>query len=290
MCSVDAGTDMKDAQVGVVLVTHNSSAWLRETLDSIANQTLLPSQVHVVDDHSQDETLSIIDTWKKEFAPRGIEVAVSSSTCSDANIKTRIARNFAQGLRQLASMEFVALGDHDDVWLPQRITTHVDIMQAHPATVLLAGNGYIGDSQDTLFEVFGVPLDLNQWHPQRVLAHSLRYSVATGGASMLRPRGVVDSGFSVPPRGWLHDRWWSLLAAAQGGLRTSADPVIRYRQSDAQVVGVSRGRQNARLLSRIGALESADISRIKALHALKPIAAPELQRQLSWGPLLKAML
>ena len=50
-------------KVSVALATHNGEPWLREQLESLARQTLLPCELVVSDDHSSDRTLSVVETF-----------------------------------------------------------------------------------------------------------------------------------------------------------------------------------------------------------------------------------
>lgn len=107
---------------------------------------------------------------------------------------------------------------------------------------------------------------------------------------MVRPRVLAATPSFMPPHGWLHDRWWSIMAAAHGRLQASSEPVIHYRLSEDQSVGLSRGRQATRGLPRLRLLNGSDLGKVMALHSLKAEAAPELQAEFSWGRLLKTLL
>ena len=76
----------------------------------------------------------------------------------------------------------------------------------------------------------------------------LRKSVATGGASAVRPAAFADV---VIPAGWLHDRWWSLVAAAREELLVDDTIVLDYRVSSAQEVGLDTGHQGQAVLGRM---------------------------------------
>ena len=276
--------------VGVVLTTHNSSDHIDATLASIADQTLLPTQVLVVDDHSTDGTVPLVLSWARRLQAQGVELSVQGSTANDDNPEKRIGRNFTQGLRALADLDLVALGDHDDVWFPQRVEEQVSLMTADPGAVMLASNGVIEGLDSTLFEAFDVPSSLEVDSPREVLRFTIRHSVATGGASMVRPGSLLRSGVLAPPGDWLHDRWWSLVAATQAGLRVSFNPVLNYRVGPDQAVGLSRGRQTSRGISRWRSAHIHDLARVRALHRLKAIANPDVQRELRWDRLLRSVL
>lgn len=279
---------MSASRIGVVLVTHNSSRWISSTLESIAGQTVQPTKVLIVDDHSVDDTIRIVNHWTEALDRSRIVVQVVTSTDSNADTRTRIARNFAQGVLAIQDLDLVALGDHDDVWLPERLELQSGLMRDEGAT-FLASNGVIENSSDTLFRAFDIPADFSKWNGASKLRHVIRHSVATGGASMLRLGALTRSPNFIPPLGWLHDRWWSIVAAAHGGLQVSDKPVIRYHLSPHQSVGLNRGRQEIRGVARLRSVNSSDVCRLVAVHSLKGEAAPELRKELSWGRLLKTL-
>jgi len=275
--------------IGVVVVTHNSAPWLPETLESISQQTHLPDRVAIVDDHSTDATGDLVDQWVASVQQVGISVKWAASTSVEEEPRTRIARNFAQGVGTLSGMDFVALADHDDVWLPRRLEVQTALMSEQRLSYL-ASDGITEGDPGTLFEAFDVPVSCEGWESRALLRHVLRHSVATGSASMIRPEELLRSGSFVPPRGWLHDRWWSILAATRGTLRISREPVIQYRISPGQSVGLDRGRQRTKGFGRFRSVKASDVGRLSALHDLKKQAAPELQGELTWGRLLKTLL
>lgn len=276
-------------RIGVALVTANGGAWIAEVLGSIAQQDLQPSRLVIVDDHSTDGTLTQIDQVLPEFVARGVEVRVEASACTSQDVRTRIARNFTQAVRGCQDLDFVALSDQDDVWLPERLSVHMERMHEFPAVEFLAGNGDLS-SEGTLFGEFEVPGTFNTWPPARQLSHVLRNSVATGGASMLRTGKWMNSSSFTPPKGWLHDRWWSILAASHAAFAIDPTPVITYRVHDNQQVGIDRGRQAAAGRSRLAAVGTSDLTKFRQLHALRTQAAREVQGELTVTSLVRTLL
>ena len=51
----------------IVIPAHNEEKFIRITLDSIVKQTLLPTEVVVVNDHSTDKTKEIIESYVTDF-------------------------------------------------------------------------------------------------------------------------------------------------------------------------------------------------------------------------------
>ena len=242
-------------------------AFLNETLASIEPQLSEVSAIHVVDDFSDDDTEIALSQWIRHVRTKGLDAHVRPSTSRARNLHTRTAQNFTQAARTLRSMDLIALADHDDCWLPNRLTHQAATFSQHPQALMLASNGNLMGDEATLFDVFDVPKDLNDHPCQQIARHVIRYSVATGSASMIR-RDLLRQPQGIPPRGWLHDRWWSLVAASRCGLRVDRAPVIDYRVSLDQQIGVNRGRQAATGLSRLTASRLGDIARLRDLMSL----------------------
>jgi hypothetical protein len=108
------------------------------------------------------------------------------------------------------------------------------------------------------------------------MAYVLRRSVATGGASVLRPSRFPSLDV---PEGWLHDRWWSLVATAMDGMLIDTASVIGYRVQDHQQVGLDTGGQqggSVRRLRTLVATGGSSMAKYRDLHRiLRPLAANE---------------
>ena len=93
--------------VSVVIPCYNAAPFLRETLDSVLNQTCPALEVIVVDDGSTDDSAAI--AWSYGPPVRVIQ---------QENQGESVARN--RGMDE-AQGEWVALLDADDRWLPQKL-------------------------------------------------------------------------------------------------------------------------------------------------------------------------
>lgn len=237
------------SRVAAVLVTHNAASWLDITLNSIVAQTRPPDAIVVVDDRSTDDTTAIL-------ASHGINALTATTRLSDG--VSRIAANFLQGVRTCADYDLVALGDHDDRWHPDRIAHQAALLGSRPDALMVASDGATVDAGGvplggTMRDAFPVAVDWAAISPADRMRYVLRHSIATGGASMIRPGAFPD--LSVPP-GWLHDRWWSLVATARDGMLVDDRAVIDYRVHGAQQVGLDAAAQALGPVGRVVALIS----------------------------------
>jgi alpha-1,3-rhamnosyltransferase len=96
----------------VVVVTYNSARFVRDTLESIRQQTLPSIELIVTDDHSSDETVRICEEWLREHGDRFVATRVVTAATN-----TGIAPNCNRGLRA-ARGTWIKLLAGDDLLVP----------------------------------------------------------------------------------------------------------------------------------------------------------------------------
>lgn len=273
-----------------LIVTSNSAQWIEQTLASIVGQEHQPDAIVVIDDNSTDATRSIV------HALLGGRASVYRATSRAEDVTTRIAHNFHQGIRACLKYDIVILGDHDDLWYPTRVGHQVQQLAMRPEIAMLTSDGTLinasNESLDgTLRATFPVPGDWNHLRPAEQMRYAVRHSIATGGASALRPTAFTD--LTIPP-GWLHDRWWSLVSTARREMMIDTELVIDYRVIETQEVGLSRGRQDDSRVKRLTSAITAGpevLAKLRDLHGrLGPLATDDaIIESLSWAGLLRAL-
>jgi hypothetical protein len=108
--------------ISVVIPAFNAARFIESALESVARQTVLPLEIIVVDDGSEDETASIAATHRVRIlsVPHG-GLAVARNRGIDA-----------------ASCEWVALLDADDRWHPRKLELQWDLAERAPDLDLVA--------------------------------------------------------------------------------------------------------------------------------------------------------
>lgn len=104
--------------VSVVIPAYNAARTLGRALDSVLNQTLPPYEIIVVDDGSRDATRQVIEAYAGRVRYVFQENAGASA-----------ARNNGCAL---ATGEFLAFLDSDDVWHPAKLERQVAALIKHP--------------------------------------------------------------------------------------------------------------------------------------------------------------
>jgi glycosyltransferase involved in cell wall biosynthesis len=111
---------MDNPTVSVIIPTFNAESFLAETIQSVLDQTYTNFELIIVDDASTDQTEKIV----QEFDDPRIQFIQH-----EKNLGADIARH--NGL-QNSSGEIITYWDHDDLFHPENIQTHVTYLESHP--------------------------------------------------------------------------------------------------------------------------------------------------------------
>ena len=65
-------------KISVIVLTYNHEKYVAEALDSVLNQPSLPDEIVISDDFSTDNTVKILESYKKRF-PELIKIFVNVS-------------------------------------------------------------------------------------------------------------------------------------------------------------------------------------------------------------------
>ena len=111
-----------ELSVSVVIPVYNGAIYLGEAIDSIIQQTYLPSEIVVVDDGSTDGSGDLI----QQIA---FNVPIQIRYVYQTNQGVGVARN--KGVN-IASGSWVAFLDQDDIWLPTKLARQVEVIERQP--------------------------------------------------------------------------------------------------------------------------------------------------------------
>ncbi len=84
----------------IIIPAHNEAAYIAKTLESLANQSLLPKQVMVVNDNSRDNTQAIVESFSKKHS----WITLINATSSNEHLPgSKIINAFYKGYETLDS-------------------------------------------------------------------------------------------------------------------------------------------------------------------------------------------
>lgn len=218
------------------MCTCNGEAYLKEQLDSFLAQTLLPDELIVCDDASTDNTVGILESFRKT-APFPVTIFVNEN-------RLRVCKNFEKAVEN-CSGDIIVLSDQDDIWLPAKIATLTEAFEKNP------GCGYVFSNADLINEQ-GQPIGQDLWKnigfDRRkqarysagdqisvmlqwfTLAYGMTMAFRAAFKSQLRP---FECRFFLAG---VHDTWISLYLTAIGAYGVAVPcSLVKYRQHPKQL-------------------------------------------------------
>jgi glycosyltransferase involved in cell wall biosynthesis len=200
--------------ISVIIPVYNGEETIKKTIESVLNQTFNDFEIIIIDDGSQDSTLAVIDniqdSRKKVFSYPNAGVSES--------------RN--RGLK-LATGEYIAFLDADDLWTPDKLEAQLKALQENPkAAVAYSWSDWIDESGQFLRSGGHITVNGNAY--EKLL---LRDFIESGSNPLIRRQALDEVGgfeFSVThAEDW--DMW--LRLAARYEFVAVPSPQILYRVS-----------------------------------------------------------
>lgn len=150
--------------IEIALATFNGSDYIEELLESLSNQTMLPSRLRVRDDCSTDGTLKILFEWSTKHPE--IETIVEQNS---KNLGWRA--NFHK-LIESCTLDYIFLADQDDIWLPHKIEQMSEALEQNDDIYVLTSNVYPFSTNAQLVHIC-LPKDQNdntlvKWDPKLI--------------------------------------------------------------------------------------------------------------------------
>ena len=223
--------------ISIAMATYNGAKYISDQLETLARQSLPPTELVVTDDGSTDGTLSILEAFSA-VAPFPVRVFRNAT-------RLGYEENFLKAA-SLCTGDLIAFCDQDDLWMEQKLS----LCSKYFADPTIEGVVHTG-------QILRDSGERGRFHPYFPRTRVLQpgefdpFAESPGFAIIFR-RNLLDLADSEGRHIRLksHDHWCWLLASSAGRVVTVADVLVLYRQHDANVFGVPTART---LLTKIRA-------------------------------------
>jgi glycosyltransferase involved in cell wall biosynthesis len=220
-------------RISVAMATYNGEKHIREQLDSIARQDLLPLELVVTDDGSTDATLQIVGDFARDAA---FPVRVFRN-----ETRLRFADNFLKAA-SLCEGDLIAFCDQDDIWMEKKLSICSEFLADERVLLAIHSAQTITQAGSRGFRYPDFPttkaLNVNTCDP---------FSNRPGFAMVFRKALLNLSDSSQrPSRLYGHDHFVWFLATCTGKIVTIADVLAQYRQHDGNIYGATQPRSFVR--------------------------------------------
>lgn len=126
---------MNNPKISVVMPVYNSEKYLRESIESILNQTFRDFELIIIDDCSTDNSIKIVESYNDK------RIKIFQN---EKNIGTVKTRNI--GLKK-AKGKYIAVMDSDDISLPDRFDYQLTYLVFNPHIFLVGSSAIFIDDK-----------------------------------------------------------------------------------------------------------------------------------------------
>ena len=208
--------------------TYNGGKYLREQLDSIYAQTLLPDEVVVVDDCSTDDTIEILEEYRVKYGLKYFR--------NEHNLGYN--KNFEKAIT-LCSGDYIALSDQDDIWLPSKIEKCYNVLKDIDADTPSLVSCFSSTNKEIL--------DSNKQTTKGVIGswkHNLsRYT--SQGCTLMFNKKLLE--FIIPfHSGIMYDAYIGYIASLLGNRFYIGDELMYYRIHDNNSFSANKSSKKER--------------------------------------------
>lgn len=219
--------------LSIALCTYNGSRFLREQLQSLADQTLQPFEVVICDDCSLDNTISII----QEFS----NVLNIKTFVNDFSLK--VTKNFEKAI-SLCSGDIILMCDQDDVWHADKLAKIQSCFQEKPSQlVVFCDADLVNESGQSLGKNFWSIVRFHQPQIQEFKQGNAVEILLAGNRSagcMMAFRKELRTTIIPFPTHiplMIHDNWITIVAAMLDKIGLIEEQLNFYRQHSFQQIG-----------------------------------------------------
>ena len=206
---------------------------MREQLQSLADQTLLPFEVVITDDCSTDNTFEIIQEFSKTLNIKYFQ--------NENPLK--VTKNFEKAI-SLCTGDIILMCDQDDLWHADKLAKIHAHFQENLKSLAVFSDAELVDEQ-------GVSLGKNFWSAVRFqevqrnewkTGHSVEILLAgnrSAGCMMAFRKKLKEVILPFPTHipEMIHDNWITMVAAMLDEMGMIEEKLVSYRQHSFQQIG-----------------------------------------------------
>ncbi|GKU31641.1 glycosyltransferase [Clostridium folliculivorans] len=224
--------------VTILMSTYNGSKYLEQQIQSIMNQDIGINNINILirDDNSKDDTNTIL----KRFENQNNNINVINGE----NLGP--AYSFWELIRKVdLESDYYAFSDQDDIWLPDKISSAIKVVQSYEEPVLYYCNALYVDKSGQSLERYALNKENHLSVP------TLMAGVTALGCTMIFNKSAMKIFKAAQLTGIeMHDRTCYIIMYLIGKIVYDKTYHIHYRQHDNNVIGNSENKSLKRIMKR----------------------------------------
>lgn len=114
---------MKSLSISIAMCSYNGAQFIKDQLDSLAAQKLMPDEMVICDDGSNDGTVEAIERFIPK-APFPTRLVVNKKNMG-------VTSNYEQAMA-MCKGDVIAFADQDDIWRPEKLQRFAAAFEQRP--------------------------------------------------------------------------------------------------------------------------------------------------------------
>lgn len=217
------------AQIAIIMATYNGEEYIREQMDSILKNHFQDFELHIYDDGSKDNTVSILEEYERNYPGK---------IFAHKNERNRgVIRNFLCAAQEMDA-DYYMFSDQDDYWLPDKIEKTFNKMketEQGKTPVVVFGDAKVVDKD--LKEICPSFHKHSNLDVTKLDLVHLAMENKLIGCTIMFNRGLKEKLTEFPKEIRMHDWWVGLVGAALGKVAYVDEPLLLYRQHGTNTLG-----------------------------------------------------
>jgi len=212
-------------KVSVCIASYNGEKYIKEQIISILSQLGKEDEIIISDDSSSDNTIQIIESINDS------RIILLKHQTFHSHVY-----NFENALKH-AKGEYLFLSDQDDVWVPHKLETMLNLLENHD--LVLSDAVMVNETMQELDESF---FSFN--HSSKGILKNL-YKNSYLGCCMGFNRHILNIALPFPKDINMHDWWIGLIGEIYGDVCFNDEKLIKYRRHEDVLTPIDRKSSNS---------------------------------------------
>ena len=244
-------------KVSVIMSVYEGERYLRQSVESILNQSFTDIEFLIIEDGSGDDTWDILT----EYASQDQRVVLVRN---QENIG--LTKSLNRGLAQ-ATGKYVARQDADDVSFPGRLATQIEFLQKHDQVGLLGTAYHLVDEQGQTIETMHPPETDTEIRWQMLFHNAFCHTSVMFKRALLKEKSLSYDETLTSSQDY--ELWVRMLQQTSGAnLQT---PLVAWRRGEKAISNTRRDEQQE-IATQIAARQ------INSLFAQKHFSLREVEK------------
>ncbi|HAO88085.1 MAG: glycosyltransferase family 2 protein [OM182 bacterium] len=232
-------------RLAILLSTYNGEEFLDEQLDSILDQSVKDIVIVVRDDGSSDETTAVLARYEKKYFEKFCLLPSDNQNLGAKGSFACLMRYVLENKQALGlDRAYMMFADQDDIWVPQKAEyefqrlLQIERRESSLIPALVHSDLEVIDRHgkciaESFIAYQGLKIDRGN------LVNLALSNLVTGCTAVINEE-LANKALPIPNDAIMHDWWLAVTAAAFGAREYIDQPLVRYRQHDANAIGAQQ--------------------------------------------------